>query len=671
MLKKLSIIVFILSMFSLQSQEPLDFNNLKSQTEFHWGVEAFHRGYFNEAIFAFEKALALKADNVLAREWLGYSYYRSGFELAAMKEWRILLENSQASPGLINFYSIIEQRRGLDYEMYQADSFLETQSLSGVLKEDDKDHIIFRKPSSLFPLDDGSVLLTSFSDNAAFRIDANGNLKEKYHGGIEGFDHPFDIITLGDGFLLTEYYADRLSLTDSSGNKIKKIGSRGRGPGELLGPQYLADDNKGYFYVSEWGNSRISRFDYEGNFIQSFSDGLREPTGLAVYEDRILVADQYYQAIAMYDRSGNFMDYLLKGELDIPEGLFIHRGNLIIADSYRVLSLNLTSGELNVLLDLKKEGTVKITRAVFNSNENLMLTDFNNSKVRIASEVSALYSGLFTRIDKISTVNFPEITLDLTVEDNLGRPLVGLSENNFIIVEQNQLIRDKKLKFAAYKSPASDICFIVEQTDSLKTFLPEIDRTGREILGSLDEGTFQLVTAGDEPVVLASPGASWLETMKTLDKMDSWGSSWTPDKALKLGASGLISSRHRKAVILFSRGDFSPDVFRTYGLIELSHYFNNNNVQFYVVYLGAGKRNEDLEFLCRETGGFSSFTQRTDGLTGIADNILKNKNGQYTLSYQTGANIDFGRSFVPVDVESRYFKKTGRAESGFYGPGEL
>jgi hypothetical protein len=40
-----------------------------------------------------------------------------------------------------------------------------------------------------------------------------GTFVERYEGGVEGFDRPFDILTTGDGRLLvSEFQADRISV---------------------------------------------------------------------------------------------------------------------------------------------------------------------------------------------------------------------------------------------------------------------------------------------------------------------------------------------------------------------------------------------------------------------------------------------------------------------------
>ena len=83
-----------------------------------------------------------------------------------------------------------------------------------------------------------------------------------------GFDRPMDIIRLLDGKLLvSESAGDRLALLNENGKFIKYIGSKGRGVGNLVGPQYIAQDSFGRIYVTDFGNRRVDVFDAEAGIM--------------------------------------------------------------------------------------------------------------------------------------------------------------------------------------------------------------------------------------------------------------------------------------------------------------------------------------------------------------------------------------------------------------------
>ena len=73
--------------------------------------------------------------------------------------------------------------------------------------------------------------------------------------------------------------------------RSRRSAGPGGADGKLVGPQYLALDGKGYLWVTDWGNSRVVRYDLDGKFIQAIA-GIDGPTGIAVHEDRLYVSER-------------------------------------------------------------------------------------------------------------------------------------------------------------------------------------------------------------------------------------------------------------------------------------------------------------------------------------------------------------------------------------------
>jgi hypothetical protein len=63
---------------------------------------------------------------------------------------------------------------------------------------------------------------------------------------------------------------DRVAVLDTLGNVIRWIGSRGRGPGEILGIAHLAT-RRGHLLVAEALNGRVSEFTTGGRFVRTYS----------------------------------------------------------------------------------------------------------------------------------------------------------------------------------------------------------------------------------------------------------------------------------------------------------------------------------------------------------------------------------------------------------------
>ena len=93
--------------------ETLDFNAVRSTEQLRRGVQAFHRGFFNDAIVSLERAISYQPSNTLAQKWLGRTLWKSGYEQEATRTWGQIVASNSADPLLRDWISVIELRRGL------------------------------------------------------------------------------------------------------------------------------------------------------------------------------------------------------------------------------------------------------------------------------------------------------------------------------------------------------------------------------------------------------------------------------------------------------------------------------------------------------------------------------------------------------------------------------
>ncbi|MFP4567034.1 MAG: hypothetical protein ACLFNX_11085, partial [Spirochaetaceae bacterium] len=80
----------------------------------------------------------------------------------------------------------------------------------------------------------------------------------------------------------------------------------------------------------------------------------------------------------------------------------------------------------------------RVTSGVIDANGNLLATDFDENRLYFLSRVPNLYSGLHVQIERIVADNFPEVYVDIAVEDRLGNPIVGLDASNFFVTENGR-----------------------------------------------------------------------------------------------------------------------------------------------------------------------------------------------------------------------------------------
>ncbi len=643
---------------------------VNARDEFRWGVISFHNGLLNEAIVAFEKSLSYKPDDIRTRTWLGRAYYRAGFEESALSEWQSIVRAGKGSALLQSQLDAARTLRGLGRELKVADRYVISDEISGKTK----DITLFIRPTSVRPRSDGFFYLTAFGSNEFLLFDTNGSLKQRYRGGLQGFDHPFDVLDTGNGSLyVSEYEGNRISLCTQDGVKKKTFGTEGKG--KLLGPQFLAADGEGYIYVTDWGNRRICKFDEDGNFIFDFGTrsgpypGLLGPTGILVYQGRIFVSDSLRKHIAVFDASGNFMAALGEGELNEPEGISrLQDGRLILADGTRVIAFDTDSEAIEVITDLEGTGK-KIIHADFDANGTLLVSDFYANKVTFLTDMGSLYTGLNVQTMRIVADAFPQITVELNVKDRFGMPIIGLDMNNFALTENRAPVKDPKLIFRGNSSSRVDIVLLMDRSKEMYGQRGNIQLAVQGIIEALKgQGTVKVVSAGEKPVLEADASAGALKLAKAASDGGTYTDAWRFDLGARMAVSELMIGRNKKAVIFITQGVLADNTIGKFGLADIMSFMRNNNIGFYVVSTSQGAPGKELEYLCKETGGKIYYLFRPEGIRGIVRDIQESKSGDYVFTYTSGAETDFGRAYISVQAEAFVQKRSGRDELGYFAP---
>jgi DNA-binding beta-propeller fold protein YncE len=656
--------IFCLSLFA----QNIDMDMINANEEFRIGVNAFHGGFYNKAILAMERSLALKPENALVREWLGRSYYQSGYENAALNEWDNIIEDGSAGESLMNFRNMVYDRRGLLNELKERDPWVELIQVS----LNKQDIPLFSRPTSVDASRNGtgSYYVVNFAGSNITQFDANGNMINKFDGGIDNFYNPFDIKVLDDGrMLISEYSGDRISLCTDRGYRSLIIGKTGTGNGDLLGPQYIAL-SENYFYVTDWGNSRVVKYDLDGNYILDFGrrtrsfEGLSGPSGIVVSQGKVYVADVGNKKVFTFDESGNYLSTLIDENLSSPEGLTIRdEGDMLIADGKKILTFDFESESLREIFSLPEGESGRIMKTAFDENNNLIVPDFNNNRISLMTELSTLYGGLFVTINKIDTALYPEVLVDFTVLDRFGNPCVGLDSSNFLIKEEGSYLN---MIESQPRGPDLAVSLLFESSREVLNSKERIKESLKELLKVKREtDIFSYLAMADTPHVISEPGENPIVGLEENWELNEDASL---DTALRMAGADLMNNRSRRTLFFFTQGELSPQAFDTYGLVEMGRFLKNNDISFYPIYMNKGSRNEELEYLASETGGEGLFLLRSEGLGDILSQVRKKRNGNYTVSFESQSQNDFGRAYLPLSIEVNYLKKSGRDELGYFAP---
>lgn len=666
------------SVFSQTSSAGLYSGNVRTAEEgfaaqeFRRGVQSYYRGTFNDAVMQFEKALGYMPNDSLILEWLGKSYYHSGMEGTAVKSWSKAVQNGYGGLLLKNKIEIVQDRRTGAFRSDFNARYTEAGAFSGSHGEG----MVFSGPVSVLPENDGTVWVLAYGSNELVKLNINGTVVSRVTGPMNGFDRPMDLIRLEDGtMLVTESAGNRLCVLDKKGKFIKYIGKKGRAVGNLVGPQYAAQDSRQNIYVSDYGNRRIAVFDRDGKGLFCFGAarddfaGLKGPTGIAVAGENVYVADNIFGGIYEFDLAGNFQRILVPEKtFQHPESIRVWNEYLVVCDSNRVFSVDSGSGSVFENISAGN-APARLTCAVPDVNGNVVVSDVISNEVYVMSKMQELVGGLFVQIEKVNASKFPEVFVDVRVENRYRSAVVGLGENNFYITEQKRPVNKLKYLGSSSYSQVSDITLLIDRSQRSSEFGEQINAAVREIAASMkNRGTLKIVSASKIPALEYSGKPSGALKFDVAALKNPVSDEIPLDLALRLAANDLVNAEHKRAVVIISAGNVSLNAFEKYSLSETAAFLNNNHISVASVLLTQNACDEELDYIVSNTPGKEYYIFRPEGLSGIVGDLVDIPSGLYTFSYTSVLSTNFGEKYLPVEVEAYLLNRSGRDECGYFAP---
>jgi DNA-binding beta-propeller fold protein YncE len=208
----------------------------------------------------------------------------------------------------------------------------------------------------------GNVYIVDDENNRIQKFDRSGNFVAEWgRKGIRKWDRevetkadevegkfyrPRGIAVDPSGYI---YVADsgntRIQKFDGNGNFIIQWGGPGRGKGKFKEPIGVAVDSRGYIYVADSGNNLIQKFDGNGNFITQWGgagseDGqFNAPAAVTtdVYRN-VYVADSLNNRVQIFESNGTYITKIDSsssgGGVFSPTGIAVDiNGNIYVADS--------------------------------------------------------------------------------------------------------------------------------------------------------------------------------------------------------------------------------------------------------------------------------------------------------------------------------------------------
>ena len=150
------------------------------------------------------------------------------------------------------------------------------------------------KDDNIWAIDKGSDMIIKFNPEGRV-VMVFGRKKEASDENSEPWKHPnpplppingqfrqpTDVTwdTQGNIFISDGYINSRVAKFDKNGDWVKSFGEPGNGPGQLNTPHSIAADAKGNIYVADRGNVRIQVFDPDGKLLRQIKINVPVPPG--------------------------------------------------------------------------------------------------------------------------------------------------------------------------------------------------------------------------------------------------------------------------------------------------------------------------------------------------------------------------------------------------------
>jgi DNA-binding beta-propeller fold protein YncE len=375
----------------------------------------------------------------------------------------------------------------------------------------------------------------------------------------------------------------------------------------------------------------------------------------------IYAADGVRKEIHRFDYNGSYLGPLEAEGLRGPESLrFTEDGRLLAADTNRVIIIDPQSSVVREA-GLAGNSRVRITGADTDRNGNILAANFAGDEVSVLTRMDDMASGLFVQIERVVADRFPDITVEIQVQDRSRRPIVGLDGRNFLLSENSAAVNEQSFLDAAYLSGQSDIALLMERSPAALAYRDDMAIAARDAAASA-EGVI-VVSAGEQPVLSTGDLAQ-----AARGSAASYSPRWHFDQGLRLAATSLLTGEKKRAVVFVTTGVLGNDAFSRYGLSELTAYLANNGIVFYAVLIGNARAGDEIQYLCTQTGGAVLPLYRREGIGPEIASLKNLPSGSYILRYRSSLPTNFGRAYLPVEAEVYLLDRSGRDGRGYFAP---
>ena len=662
------IFIFFAAPFTAVFPADRDFVKFESaRAYFHKGMVYFNNMQYLAAADFFRRAVGEYPDYYSARDYLARSYKLSGFSDSALAELKKVMD---IEPDNLATKNRIESLlyRNTEYNAEDGGGYV----LQASYNSGEMNRFGFPDATDMTVDEERNLYVVSFSSTRLVKIDPNGQGRDILRPGFTGSFYGIDYF---DNMLaVTDFKKDRVYIITTSGRILREFGGSGNEEGLFHGPEGVCFDSKGFIYVVDAGNCRVQKFDKNGRFVLSFGkrgdyEGeFDHPSDVAFYNDLLYVADAGGRKVAVYDCYGNYINRLKLDEVVSPRGITSRGNRLVISDqSNGVILYDPVTGARSVFDSWENNGSFRRAQNSFIDQDGFLYAlDSLDNTIYVFSPVERQYSNLEIEVTNVDAASFPVVAFYVNVRGRDGRPVYGLGNENFRLVEDNSVITTLKSDYLKNRRSGASFVFAVDRSDSMRRSHNEISWFADFILKSMRKNdSIEVLNFNSQ--VWKGGGFDWSRrrTLEILRK-EEYGKGRKTGAALFQAVSDVSSRLDRRGVVLLTDGAVAPDSFVQYTPDIIIDYAREHYIPVYIISIK--KPDPELAHIAVSTGGRVILPGEIDSLRNLYPDIKNSNEYRYILVYNTFKLPSFKGWWADVKLEVNYKGQTGIEWGGYFVP---
>lgn len=615
-----------------------DNNNMakyvRAKSLFRKGYYHFNNMNYLASVEFFRKALVAYPEYHTSREYLARAYNLAGYTTEALTEWQILYNSSKNHSVKAKIDSLRLRSVAKNYKT-KIDEFI----LADTINSSNMGRFHFSYPVDLTIDDEKNIYITSFDTGKIIKIASN---KEGVTTKTPDFNSKaYGIDYNNNKLVFSDFAHDKIYVTDVYFNTLYETGKKGQEDGSFHGPEGVVFDNNGYIYVADSGNNRIQKFTPKARFVLSFGKKgkyeaeLNNPTDVAIINNKVYVTDTGNKRIAVFDKSGNFIKNIKIAGLQTPRGIVAHNKILAISDEKSGMFLyNTENKSINHFNSWSNDsGFSRLVSVEFDRDDYLYSLDHNKEKIYIFSPIQKRYSNINLEITSVDVRKFPVVAFYVNVRQKDGRPVYGLKQDNFKIIEDKAKISGVYINYIKDKTRSLSLALCVDRSKSSKKYHKDMPWTSEFILKKMRKNDRLEVLNFNKDVWVGNKfDWSRRRSLKAIKKSE-YNNGKNIGKVLYTAITDLIKKENRRAVILLTDGAVNSDSFAVYSERNIINYAKSHFIPVYAIYYK--EKNSSLQNICKETGGALIKASQINLLQSIYSKVKKSEEHRYVIVYSS------------------------------------